>query len=284
MQGHTIKYARGSVWLCRDDLEINDKPFGFRPTSHVQRKTRPVLIISNDIGNARSPVVNVLPLTSQDKRSSVAVPICNEDGVLSCILCNQIKTIDKAQLIKYEFMIDAETMSEVEKILQHALGIKLNSIDSSLDDIKATIDNIVTMKFNKISTRQEFDSIVEHVARGLEETYSKLINEYIGNIKSAEERIVAESQLLHTVTKNNNNDKDNLNETVDIKSKSKKDKPEHKSRGFWTLDMKRQFINDFDTKSINYIMEVYGFENESKTKKRYYNYKSELRLAGLLNK
>ena len=32
---------------------------------HVQRGTRPVVIVSNDLGNASSPVVSVVPCTTQ---------------------------------------------------------------------------------------------------------------------------------------------------------------------------------------------------------------------------
>ena len=32
---------------------------------HVQRGTRPVVIVSNDLGNASSPVVSVVPWTTQ---------------------------------------------------------------------------------------------------------------------------------------------------------------------------------------------------------------------------
>lgn len=39
---------------------------------HVQRGTRPVVIVSNDLGNASSPVVSVVPCTTQ--RHKPALP------------------------------------------------------------------------------------------------------------------------------------------------------------------------------------------------------------------
>lgn len=281
MQGHTIKYPRGSVWLCRDDEFINNGPFSFKSGTHVQRKTRPVLIISNDLGNSRSPVLNVIPLTSQDKRSSVTVPICDEDGTLGCILCNQIKTIDKSQLIKYEFMLDSETIAEVERTLQFTLGIELQSIDNSLENIKSTIDNIVTMKFNQIFTRKEFDNIVEYIARNLENTYSQLMKKYVENIKVAEKRIINESKLLHTKTNNDKNvsgvELDDVNNNKHIETNKKEKRSKMKPRGYWTTEVKLQFIDDFNKLTIDKIMDKYGFDTEKQAKKRFWNYSYDMR-------
>ena len=289
MQGHSIKYARGTVWLCRDDVSDSNIRPGFKVTNtHVQKKTRPVLIVSNNIGNTNSPVLNVVPLTTQDKRSGVAVALYKEDGILCCILCNQIKTIDKSQLIQYEFTVDDETMAEVEKTIQHALGIKCQTIDKSLKDIENIVSNIVKMKFNDLSTRQEFDTTIDHVVKGLESTYSQLMIDYIGNINDSEKRLKESSKMLSTIIENkaksNSNSVSNKSETDNnIETNNNKKCRKNKSRGFWTTEIKRQFLKDYEEHSTAYMLETYGFDTEKQLKKRWYNYRWELKSAGLLN-
>ena len=178
-------------------------------------------------------------------------------------------------------------MAEVEKTIQHTLGIKLQTIDNSLKDIEEIVSNVVKMKFNELSTREEFDTTIDHVVKGLEATYSKLMQDYIGNIRSSEQRLNETAKTIHGSLKNksknmpdlSSNDveqKDNIDNSI-IKKKRK-----NKSKGFWTTDMKQQFLRDFNKRSTEFMMESYGFDTEKQLKKRYYNYRYELKAAGLL--
>jgi mRNA-degrading endonuclease toxin of MazEF toxin-antitoxin module len=199
MPGHSIKFKRGTIWLYREDeYQETNLRRGF--ASHVQGKTRPVLIVSSDYGNMHSPVVNVVPLTTADKPCSVNVPIEHEDGTLNYILCNQIKTVDSKQLSYYMSTIDDETMTEVEKTINYALGISVPRVEKSIKDIETMIQNVVTMKFNDLSTRDEFDAIVEKIAKGLESTYGDLMKAYVSNLNTAEKRIKAAAPELNKLT------------------------------------------------------------------------------------
>lgn len=66
------------------------------------QKTRPALVVSNDIGNVHSPLVTVLPITSKaDHISPFEVPLRAGQGGLKGggkIKANEIRTIDKKRL------------------------------------------------------------------------------------------------------------------------------------------------------------------------------------------
>jgi mRNA interferase MazF len=86
---------------------------------------RPVLIVSNDIGNKHSPVVMICPLTSQIKRplpTHVTLTYGKVRG--STVLCEHCRTIDKSRL---KNLYDSLAPTSLERI-DHALKIALNLI------------------------------------------------------------------------------------------------------------------------------------------------------------
>jgi len=93
-----------------------------------QGKTRPVLIIQNDIANQYSPVVIVAALTttttSEDYPCEVGV-LAPEGGLRndSTILLNQARTIDKRRLIKHWGKLQDTTLERVDEALKISLGL-----------------------------------------------------------------------------------------------------------------------------------------------------------------
>ena len=67
-------------------------------------KTRPALIISNDINNQAAQTITVIPVTSSTKKIyPFETLLLSKDSGLpknSKIKCNQIRTIDKKRLVK----------------------------------------------------------------------------------------------------------------------------------------------------------------------------------------
>ena len=83
---------RGDIYWARLDLTIGAEI----------KKTRPVLVVSNNINNRYSPLVTVLPLTSNVKKL-YPYEVFIDEGVAglknaSTIKANQIKTIDKNRI------------------------------------------------------------------------------------------------------------------------------------------------------------------------------------------
>jgi mRNA interferase MazF len=116
---HPVTYPRrGEIYLVNFDPTIG---------AEIQ-KTRPALIIQNDIGNRTSDITIVAAMSSQIKGKrypfEVTVP-ANESGlsVDSRILLNQIRSIDTRRLVKRLGKLSPERMRDVERALLISLGI-----------------------------------------------------------------------------------------------------------------------------------------------------------------
>ncbi len=104
---------RGDVyWTCLDPTlgsEVN--------------KTRPALILSNDIANKRSQRVIVAPITSSiDKVYPFEAKIKLPEGFKKVML-DQIRSIDKMRLKKRIASIPSREMNEIERALKLALAL-----------------------------------------------------------------------------------------------------------------------------------------------------------------
>lgn len=117
----TKKPKRGEIWLVNFDPTIGSEI----------NKIRPALIIQNDIANAYSPVTIVAAITTAvagEKiyptevliKSSTTAGLKNN----SLVLLNQIRTIDKARLVKRLGAIPTNTLSQVST----AIEISLNTV------------------------------------------------------------------------------------------------------------------------------------------------------------
>ncbi len=94
-----------------------------------QGGTRPVLIISNDIGNRHSPTVIVAAITSRvhtKAKLPTHTAVNDFEGLDrdSIVLLEQIRTVDKKRLKQYMGMMPAETMARVDKALAISIAIK----------------------------------------------------------------------------------------------------------------------------------------------------------------
>ena len=93
-----------------------------------QGGTRPVLIISNDIGNKHSPTVIIAPITSR-VHTKAKLPthtlIKDFDGLdkNSIILFEQIRTIDKQRLREYLGTLDRRFIHCADKALAISIGL-----------------------------------------------------------------------------------------------------------------------------------------------------------------
>jgi mRNA interferase MazF len=90
-------------------------------------KTRPALLISNDINNQFAETVTVLPITSRIRKiyPFEVILLPGESGLSqkSKVKCNQIRTIDKKRLVKSLGEVSLEKISEIEDALRIHLDI-----------------------------------------------------------------------------------------------------------------------------------------------------------------
>jgi mRNA interferase MazF len=108
---------RGSVYLVNLDPTIG---------SEIQ-KTRPAVIIQNDVGNQYSPITIIAPITSGEREVyPVEVFVAAPEGGLdnnSLVLLNQIRAVDKRRVVRYLGKLNSKTMRKVERAITISLGL-----------------------------------------------------------------------------------------------------------------------------------------------------------------
>ena len=109
---------RGDVYLV-----------SFDPTLGAEiKKTRPALIIQNDVANEHNPTTIVAAITSQFEEPlyPTDVLIKAQEGDLkvdSVTLLNQIRSIDGQRPLKRLGRLKPETMAKVDRAIQISLGL-----------------------------------------------------------------------------------------------------------------------------------------------------------------
>lgn len=109
---------RGELYLVNFDPTIGSEI----------KKTRPALILQNDIANRYSPVTIVAAFTSQLNESVYPTEVFIEppEGGLerrSVVLLNQVRAIDKQRLVTKLGALKSESMVKVDNALQISLGL-----------------------------------------------------------------------------------------------------------------------------------------------------------------
>ncbi len=109
---------RGDIWLVNLDPTIG----------HEIRKSRPAVIIQNDLGNKYSPITIIAPITSQNIEKTYPIEVVLDKknyGLekVSKALLNQIRAIDKRRLIKKLGKVDYEAMMKVDYSIKISLGL-----------------------------------------------------------------------------------------------------------------------------------------------------------------
>jgi mRNA interferase MazF len=109
---------RGEVYLVN-----------FDPTVGAEiKKTRPALVIQNDIANRHSPITIVAAITSkfdEELYPTEAFIKAPEGGlsVDSVVLLNQIRSIDTKRLVKRLGRLQPSTMAAVDRGLEISLAL-----------------------------------------------------------------------------------------------------------------------------------------------------------------
>jgi len=102
---------RGDIWIVNLDPAIGSEI----------KKTRPSVIISNDVNNEHANTVTVIPVTSVTEKIypfEIRIP-AGESGLKqdSKAKANQIRTIDKQRLIRSIGFLSPQSISKLEKAI-----------------------------------------------------------------------------------------------------------------------------------------------------------------------
>ena|ERR1039458_4830515 len=110
---------RGEIYLCSFDPTVG----------HEIKKTRPALVIQNDVGNRYSPLTIVAAITSAVSPVSYPVEVvvspttANGLDVPSSIRLDQIRTVDRQRLVRRLGVVDSATMAKVDEAIKISLGL-----------------------------------------------------------------------------------------------------------------------------------------------------------------
>ena len=120
------EYELNSIHVLRGEIYWADLGQGI---DSEQGGIRPVLVIQNDIGNAKSTTTVVIPLTSKNKKS-LPIHVLVKDTLLyeSISLCEQIRAISKSRLIvrgkvRRISRVDPDILRQIESALFLELGM-----------------------------------------------------------------------------------------------------------------------------------------------------------------
>lgn len=108
------------------DIWLADLPT--KPGSHVQSGMRPVIVVSNDTANRYSPIISIVPLTTNLARVDIPTHTVIRNPALrtaSMALCEQITTIDKTCL--KERMGAVECLHE-RLAIRHCVKVQLGLV------------------------------------------------------------------------------------------------------------------------------------------------------------
>ena len=110
------KYYRGQIYY------VYPKDY----TGSEQGGGRPAIIVSNDVGNEYSQVVEVVFLTTREKKPLPTHVAINSAKYPSTALCEQIDSVDKERIGDYINEISQAEMKNIERALLVSLDISCN--------------------------------------------------------------------------------------------------------------------------------------------------------------
>lgn len=89
----------------------------------IMRGGRPAVIVSNDIGNNAGPILEVVYLTTQEKKPLPTHVRINSSRFPSIVLCEQIATVNKEKVGKYIGQCSMAEMKHIDAALAVSIGI-----------------------------------------------------------------------------------------------------------------------------------------------------------------
>ena len=105
---------RGDIFYVKND----DNAVGFE-----QKRTRPAIIVSNNANNRASGVVEVVYLTTADKKRPLPTHIRVRCHAPSIALCEQIVAVDVSRLMERIGTCSPDEMEAIDHALAVSIGL-----------------------------------------------------------------------------------------------------------------------------------------------------------------
>jgi mRNA interferase MazF len=113
-----MNIKRGDIFLATLDPAIGKEI----------AKTRPVIVVSNDINNQYSGTITILPITSKNLGKIYPFEVSISPGKTnlpkdSKIKADQIRTLDRRRLVKFIGKLEPEDLEAVDQAIQIHLSL-----------------------------------------------------------------------------------------------------------------------------------------------------------------
>lgn len=109
-----IRIHRGDIFWVRQD---------YAAVGSEARKNRPAIIVSNDKNNTYSETVEIVYLTTAEKKPMPTHVSIETMGKQSTALCEAVYTVDKERLENYFCTLTADEMKLVDQAVLVSLGL-----------------------------------------------------------------------------------------------------------------------------------------------------------------
>lgn len=119
------RIKKGNIYYANLDPVIGSEQGG----------NRPVVVVSNNIGNSHSPTIMVAPITSSDNNKNdlpTHVEIKEKLKNDSIILTEQIRSIDKTRLKEFKGRVNRKTELKIDEALIIAFGINIEKLTDTM--------------------------------------------------------------------------------------------------------------------------------------------------------
>lgn len=113
-----MNVQRGDIIYLRDNayFAVNGH------NGHIERGSRPLLVVSNDKGNRFSNICVVCPLTTNKKRVDLPTHTLVNNGT-SLVICEQFFTVNQADVKKIIGHVKTKEMIKVNECLMNSLEL-----------------------------------------------------------------------------------------------------------------------------------------------------------------
>ena len=236
------KYKRGQIWW----YNMNSVWEG---STYNQGKSRPVIIVSNEFANANSNTLLVIPCTSQDKKDMPTHTIFEMNDITNTAMAESLMSVSIDKLGAYIGTADDELMKKLEGNMLVALGLK------------------------EVIRENAVKRVVVHNTD--EQPKPNLFKEN-GVIKPdtnyAKKDLALTLQMVEDAKKVTATDL--FSAKLDHEAKAQlKSIPKNK---VMTLEEKKQFLKDYETKTKKYMLKKYNLKNDGCLFTKVYNIRKQL--------
>lgn len=124
---------RGEIWYVTK----------FPSDGCVQESGRPAIIVSNDTGNKFSSVVEVVYLTTKDKKPMPTHVEITSSMLTSTALCEQIHSVSKELLTGYCGKCTEKEMKQIDNALAVSIGLNSKAAENEQNAEKESDESVI---------------------------------------------------------------------------------------------------------------------------------------------